>query len=111
MRIAQTTREMIAPDGIQVQNNHQDLLMKNTIVNQLIHPTHLTPDSYNYSNDKLWDNQHCRNESTCCITSSPPWFSVIFSDPISNDIEACICGDESTNNEDTPIELLDIYVQ
>ena len=64
-----------------------------------------------YGNDKLWDGQQCSNEGTCCTTMSPPWFSVDLTNPTIDDIEIRICGDESTDNEDTPIELLDIYIQ
>ena len=64
-----------------------------------------------YGNDKLWDGQQCSNEGTCCTTRSPPWFSVELPNPTSDDIEVRICGDESTDNEDTPIELLEIYIQ
>ena len=71
-------------------------------------------DSFNYnqffSNDKLWDGQQC--EGTCCNgTNSPPWFSVRLPATTTDVIEVCICGDESTDNEDTPVELLEIYVQ
>ena len=33
------------------------------------------------------------------------------SNPTTDDIKVRICGSESTSNEDTPIELLQIYVQ
>jgi hypothetical protein len=39
------------------------------------------------------------------------WFSVNLSSPTSDDIEVRIMGSESTHNEDTPIELLEFYVQ
>ena len=41
----------------------------------------------------------------------PPWFSVQLPAPTTDMIEVSICADESTDNEDTPIELLEIYVQ
>ena len=63
-----------------------------------------------YSSDKLWDGEQCSGEGTCCTNMSPPWFSVELADPMSADIEVRICGDENTNNEDTPIELLEIYI-
>ena len=63
-----------------------------------------------YSSDKLWDGEQCSGEGTCC-TMSAPWFSVELADSTMEDIEVRICGDESTSNEDTPIELLDIYIQ
>ena len=64
-----------------------------------------------YSSDKLWDGQQCSNEGTCCTTQSPPWFSVELPNPTSDDIEVRICGNDSTDIADTPVEQLDIYVQ
>ena len=65
-----------------------------------------------FSNDKLWDGEQCSHEGTCCTgTNTPPWFSVNLGSPTSDDIEVRIMGSESTDNEDTPIELLEIYVQ
>jgi outer membrane murein-binding lipoprotein Lpp len=63
-------------------------------------------------NDPLWDGQQC--EGACCRvtgTNSPPWFSVQLPAPTTDMIEVRICGNEATENEDTPIALLDIYVQ
>ena len=63
-----------------------------------------------YSSDRLWDGEQC--EGTCCSgTKSPPWFSVQLPTHTSDRIEVRICGDESTNNEDILIELLEIFVQ
>jgi hypothetical protein len=42
---------------------------------------------------------------------SPPWFSVQLPTRTTDRIEVRICADESTSNEDTPIQLLEIYVQ
>ena len=65
-----------------------------------------------YSADKLWDGKQCAHEGTCCTDSkSPPWFSVRLPNPTTESIEVRICGNEATSNEDTPIELLEIYVQ
>ena len=63
-----------------------------------------------FPNDPVWDGQKC--EGTCCIgANNPPWFSVQLPVPTTEMIEVRICADESTDNEDTPIELLEIYVQ
>ena len=62
-----------------------------------------------YRADKLWDGEQCATEGTCC--SGPPWFSVQLPSHSSEDIEVRICGDERTSNEDTPIELLEIYIR
>ena len=64
-----------------------------------------------FPNDKLWDGLQCEHEGTCCITKSPPWFSVDLTNPTSDDIEVRICGNESTANEDTPVELLELFFQ
>ena len=71
--------------------------------------TNAVQDTF-YASDKLWDGQQC--EGTCCTgTQSPPWFSVQLSVPTNDSIEVHICCDQSTSDEDTPIELLELYVQ
>ena len=63
-----------------------------------------------YSSDPLWDGQLC--EGQCCSNGkSPPWFTVQLSNPTLDDIEVRICADESTSNEDSPVELIEIYVR
>ena len=63
-----------------------------------------------YSDDKLWDGELC--EDSCCTgTMSPPWFSVQFPVQTNEAVEVSICGNEGTENEDTPIVLLEILVQ
>ena len=63
-----------------------------------------------YDEDPLWDGQKCVN-STCCTFNNPPWFKVQLSSSTIDDIEVRICGDQSTGDEDTPIALLEIYIQ
>ena len=65
-----------------------------------------------FADDPLWDGEQC--EGVCCVDgsgSSPPWFSVYLPNPTTDDIEVRICGDEGTHNEDSPIQLLEIYIQ
>lgn len=62
--------------------------------------------------DPIWDGQNCDREGECCGSGkTPPWFSVQLSSPSTDDIEVRILGDESTDNEDTPIQILEIFVQ
>ena len=62
-----------------------------------------------YGGDPLWDGQEC--EGQCCSNGkSPPWFTVQLSNTTLDDIEVRICGDERTRNEDTPVELIEIYI-
>ena len=61
-----------------------------------------------YTNDKLWDGIQC--EGSCCTgTDTPLWFSVQLSTITSDDLVIHICGDQDTDNEDTPVELIEIY--
>ena len=62
-----------------------------------------------YTGDKLWDGKQC--EGRCCAdTVTPLWFKVQLNTTSNDDnIEIRICGDEGTGNEDTPVELIEIY--
>ena len=67
-----------------------------------------------FPNDTLWDGQQCNNEGTCCTgdgTNTPPWFSVELSDLTSDDIQVTICHDQDTSDEDTLIQLLEVFVK
>ena len=61
--------------------------------------------------DPLWDGQGCGDPGTCCSFNNPPWFSTSLSGSTTDDIEVCICDAESSTVDDTPIVLLDLYVQ
>ena len=62
--------------------------------------------------DPIWDGQNCEREGECCGSGkTPPWFSIQLPSPSTDDIEVRILGDESTDNEDTPVQLLEIFVQ
>ena len=63
-----------------------------------------------YGDDPLWDDRDCNN-ATCCSKNSPPWFKVQMASSTADDIEVRICGDQGTGDEDTPIALLELYVQ
>ena len=58
--------------------------------------------------DVLWDGIRC--EGSCC-DRSPSWFSVSLPMPRNDDVELRICGHDGTDTEDTPIKLLEIFVQ
>ena len=64
-----------------------------------------------YSEDPLWDGQGCGAQSTCCSFNNPPWFCKQLPQPTRDDIELRLCADQSTSNEDTPFEVVEIYVQ
>ena len=65
-----------------------------------------------YTNDPLWDGQRC--EGQCCNTgndNSPPWFNAELPSTTNENMEVRICGDNGTSNEDSPIGLIELYVQ
>ncbi len=64
-----------------------------------------------YSDDPLWDGQGCGGTSTCCEFNNPPWFCKQLPQPTTNDIELRICGEQSLVDEDTPIEIAEIYIR
>ena len=67
-----------------------------------------------YSSDPLWDGQGCASPP-CCEMSYPPgvtapWFCKQLPQATTDDIEVRICGRFDTA-EDTPIELVELYIQ
>ena len=66
-----------------------------------------------YTSDPLWDGQGCGSaESPCCNVPGIPWFHRDYGNTTTTDyIELRVCGDEGTDNEDTPVSYYEIYVQ
>ncbi|XP_064388427.1 uncharacterized protein LOC135336519 [Halichondria panicea] len=64
-----------------------------------------------YSDDPLWDGQGCGGNSTCCEFNNPPWFCKQLPQPTTDDIEMRICADQALLDEDTPIEIIEMYVR
>ena len=61
--------------------------------------------------DPLWDGEDCGSGSTCCELHGPPYFCKSLTEPTTDDIEVKICADEALSRDDTPIELIEIFVQ
>ena len=64
-----------------------------------------------YTSDPLWDGAGCGSTTSCCEFNSPPWFCKQLDEPTSDDVEIRLCGDEGPSNENTPLEIIEIYVQ
>ncbi|XP_064401104.1 uncharacterized protein LOC135347143 [Halichondria panicea] len=64
-----------------------------------------------YSDDPLWDGQGCGRASTCCEFNNPPWFCKQLPQPTTGDIELRLCANLDVDNENTPLEIIEIYVQ
>ena len=61
-----------------------------------------------YTEDPLWDGKGCGEVSTCCDKGE--WFCKDVP-KTSSDIELRLCGNERRFNEDTPLDLIELYVQ
>ena len=72
--------------------------------------------NYNFvEHNPLWDGHGCTDSSTCCEFNNPPWFCQQFPEPTTEDIEIRLMSSAvheiALEREDTPVELIDIYVQ
>ena len=63
-----------------------------------------------YGDDPLWDGAGCGPLNDCCILNNPPWFRNQLPSATADDIEMRICR-EPLVDEDTPVEIIEIYVQ
>ena len=60
--------------------------------------------------DPLWDGEGCDgNEAPCCNPPNLPWFCKELPEPTSDDLEVRICTDQ--DDEDVPLEVIELYVQ
>ena len=61
--------------------------------------------------DPLWDGQGCGPTSSCCTFNSPPWFNITLPSPTTDGIEVRICSNERSQSDDSPIQLIELYVK
>ncbi len=64
-----------------------------------------------YANDPLWDGQGCGPTSTCCTFNNPPWFCKQLPQSTNADLEIRLCSRNPADFENTPVELVEIYVK
>ena len=72
------------------------------------------PFRYNsrfYADDPLWDGQGCGPTSSCCTFNNPPWFCKPLPQSTNADLEVRLCSYADASIENTPVELVDIYVK
>ena len=62
-----------------------------------------------FPDDPLWDGAGCGPSNTCCAFNNPPWFCKTLPQPTTDDLEVRICDEWA--QRDTPIQLMEIYVQ
>ena len=65
-----------------------------------------------YADDPLWDGQNCNGpESTCCTNPNMPWFLKTLNETTTDNIELRVCSDHGLPDEDTPLDIIEIYVK
>ena len=63
-----------------------------------------------HPDDSLWDGQGCGSTSSCCEFNNPPWFCKQLPHPTTGDIELRLCENSNSANDDSPFELIQLYI-
>ena len=61
--------------------------------------------------DPLWDGDGCGPDNSCCNQTGLPWFYRTLPQEVGDDIEVRLCANQGISDEETYLELLEIYVQ
>ena len=62
-------------------------------------------------NDTLWDGQQCvGEEAPYCTHPNMPWFNKTLSETTTEDIELRLCQDQSTSDEDTLLQVVELFI-
>ena len=65
-----------------------------------------------YTSDPLWDGEGCGVlEKECCDAGGLPWFYKQLQERTTDSIEMRICANESSDNEDSPVDYYEVYVK
>ena len=65
-----------------------------------------------YASDPLWDGQQCNgNEGPCCTNPKMPWFIKSLNETTTKDIELRVCGNQGGYDEDTPLDIIELYIR
>ena len=69
------------------------------------------PNGQFFASDPLFDGQGCGSTSTCCSFNNPPWFSKQLPTTTTDSIEVRVCDQQSTSVDDTPFQIIELYIQ
>ena len=64
-----------------------------------------------FTDDPVWDGEGCSNDNNCCSDVNLPWFHRQLPLTTTEDIEARLCRDELSYDEDILINKFQLYVQ
>ena len=64
-----------------------------------------------FPNDPLWDGQQCDGvEAPCCTHPNMPWFTKTLDETTTEDIQLRLCNNEGLGDEETLLQLIELYV-
>ena len=64
-----------------------------------------------FPDDPLWDGQQCVGvEAPCCTHPNMPWFIKTLGETTTEDIQLRLCIDQPTTDEETLLQLIELYV-
>ena len=68
--------------------------------------------NYNlYPDNHLWSGNTCNITQPCCTIHNKPWFIKTLNEAITENIELRDCSNQSANDEDTPLDITEIFVK
>ena len=71
----------------------------------------IAPHNTLHVSDPLWDGAGCGQTNNCCSLNDPPWFLRQLPSTTTDDIEMRLCHEQHTTDEDSPLEVIEIYVR
>lgn len=70
------------------------------------------PENGLFCEHPLWDGQGCGPHSSCCQKQGDSaWFCAELEESTVSDLEVRLCSNEDRVNEDTPLQIVELYIQ
>ena len=69
------------------------------------------PSPTTFYTDVLWEGKGCPPTNFCCSNSGMPWFCKTLKEPTVDNIEVRNCHNSPSDDEDTAISLIELYIR
>ena len=69
------------------------------------------PSRQTFHTDVLWEGKGCSSTNFCCSNSGMPWFCKTLKEPTVDNIEVRNCHNSPSDDEDTAISLIELYIR
>ena len=96
-------------------NEQHTIIIPSYVGNDYFCETGVPPgQTYNFAfhaADPLWDGKGCGPTSTCCTFNNPPWFCKQLNQSTNVDLEVRLCSHDPAVYENTPVELIELYIK